>query len=539
MSGGAPQRAPGSPAVVAGEAERFVPACDGPDLAYEHLHRYVLAARVVGRGMRVLDLACGSGYGTQILRDAGAEVFALDRDLRPGAAPLRRVCARAEQLPFAAGCFDAVVCFEAIEHVPDPPAVLDEIVRVLRGPRILLVSTPDRDLYSGRAHHENPFHCAELSRSEFEALLGARFPHVTLHGQSLWAGSWIARLGDDPPGALGPRTVTPLADPRAGAPERAVGAPWAEPSERILPTPVYLIAACAGAREGADRLAETLPSETVLHDTGQWLLGRWFAGLREAAALLAQIEHAREGIDDLEAQVAAARDENDSLNEQAEAARAAFTDLESQLERARAHDAELVTQLSRAREGQEDLERQLGAARTAADDLAGQLARARDGQTRLEQELGNSRAQTEQLESELARAREGQHDLEEQLTAARAHAAGLARQIEDARLSHGDLEAQVEAARVRNGALTSELARAAAAQRDLERQIEAAREAGADQAAQIEAARALVADLSSQLERAAIDNRALVAERDRLAARLEPRLVRWAVALARADRPAE
>lgn len=58
----------------------------------------------------------------------------------PAAAAVR---GGAEQLPFAAQRFDAVVCFEMIERVTQPQRVLAEIARVLQPDGVALVSTPD------------------------------------------------------------------------------------------------------------------------------------------------------------------------------------------------------------------------------------------------------------------------------------------------------------------------------------------------------------------------------------------------------------
>ncbi|MCE1185308.1 MAG: class I SAM-dependent methyltransferase, partial [Rhodocyclales bacterium] len=56
--------------------ERFVPELHG-EIRYEHLHRYVLAAGAV-KGLRVLDVACGEGYGSAILASAARSVTGVD-----------------------------------------------------------------------------------------------------------------------------------------------------------------------------------------------------------------------------------------------------------------------------------------------------------------------------------------------------------------------------------------------------------------------------------------------------------------------------
>jgi len=94
------------PRDVAGDAERFLPEAHGPIPAYEHAHRYALAASVL-EGRRVLDLACGAGYGTRILR---------------AAEPIRKLFlhppgGREEPL-FQAKCLDAIDAIEGQKARP-------------------------------------------------------------------------------------------------------------------------------------------------------------------------------------------------------------------------------------------------------------------------------------------------------------------------------------------------------------------------------------------------------------------------------------
>src|SRR2546421_10761412 len=59
--------------------ERFLPSCSG-EIAYEHWHRYAFARRFVA-GKRVLDAACGEGYGTGLLAAVAANVIGIDIDI--------------------------------------------------------------------------------------------------------------------------------------------------------------------------------------------------------------------------------------------------------------------------------------------------------------------------------------------------------------------------------------------------------------------------------------------------------------------------
>jgi 2-polyprenyl-6-hydroxyphenyl methylase / 3-demethylubiquinone-9 3-methyltransferase len=90
-------------------------------------------------GRLVLDAGCGGGLVARELAAAGATVVGLDRSLGSlgvarravGAAAFLPAQGRLERLPFADGAFDAVVAADVLEHVPDLPAVVAELARVL------------------------------------------------------------------------------------------------------------------------------------------------------------------------------------------------------------------------------------------------------------------------------------------------------------------------------------------------------------------------------------------------------------------------
>lgn len=174
--------------------ERFVPGeMRGQLLEAEHLARYHLA-RGLAVGRRVLDAGCGTGYGTIMLLEAGAEAATgLDRDEAAlgAAAELGSEAtftqADLAELPFADASFDLVVCFEAIEHVEDPGRVLAELRRVLTGPGVLIISSPNRDHYPPG----NPHHRHEFVPEELRAALAGRFAHVALLRQQAWTTSLI------------------------------------------------------------------------------------------------------------------------------------------------------------------------------------------------------------------------------------------------------------------------------------------------------------------------------------------------------------
>lgn len=138
----------------------------------EHLARYSWATRW-SRQRRILDVACGTGYGSKMLIDAGAgDVLGVDisgEALRFAVKTYRitTVQANATILPINNSEFDLAVSFETIEHVTDAQDFLREINRVLRPGGVLLLSTPNSELSA----HVNPFHVREYTRSELLAVL--------------------------------------------------------------------------------------------------------------------------------------------------------------------------------------------------------------------------------------------------------------------------------------------------------------------------------------------------------------------------------
>ena len=182
--------------------ERCVPWVPSPQLVYEHFHRYLWAASLVG-DRRVLDLASGEGFGAAILGQSASEVVGIDIDPHTiehssrnyGAANIDfRVGDGHDLSAFDDGSFGAVVAFEMIEHVADQARVLTEIARVLAPDGLLIMSTPDRNAYADANEQENPFHVHELTTDEFTALLRTRFAHVAAWGQRPVTGSSMSAL---------------------------------------------------------------------------------------------------------------------------------------------------------------------------------------------------------------------------------------------------------------------------------------------------------------------------------------------------------
>lgn len=183
---------------LAWTGERLVTTCHRP-LVYEHLHRYALAFGLA-KGKRVLDIACGEGYGANLLADVGSKVIGVDLDAATIAHAkakyrlrnLHFVRGSCTEIPCPDQSIDLVASFETIEHISEHDAFLSEIKRVLAPGGILVISSPHKAEYQKVSEAANPFHEAELDHDEFVQLIAKTFKHYVAAKQRLVIGSWIA-----------------------------------------------------------------------------------------------------------------------------------------------------------------------------------------------------------------------------------------------------------------------------------------------------------------------------------------------------------
>jgi SAM-dependent methyltransferase len=171
-----------------GAAEEHLTRDPGSELWGEHRGRYRFASAYAA-GRRTLDVACGAGFGLEMLVDAGARAIGLDlgasalaeaRRARPG---VRLVRADALRLPLPDASVEVVVSMETIEHVPDAMRLLSEFRRILVPGGTLVVSTPNRAFGPERLHTGNPFHVREFTADELATLLRSGFAEVCVYGQ--------------------------------------------------------------------------------------------------------------------------------------------------------------------------------------------------------------------------------------------------------------------------------------------------------------------------------------------------------------------
>ncbi|MES0444978.1 MAG: methyltransferase domain-containing protein [Desulfobacterales bacterium] len=156
------------------------------DIRRDHVARYEFAADRL-KDKQVLDCACGVGYGSKILAEAGARVKAVDIDQEAidyakehyAHGNVVHVVADASVIgPFNG--YDAVVSFETIEHLEDPLPALKRYSKIAS---LLIASVPNESVFP---YSENIlYHHRHYTAEQFENLLNrAGYEVLEWHGQA-------------------------------------------------------------------------------------------------------------------------------------------------------------------------------------------------------------------------------------------------------------------------------------------------------------------------------------------------------------------
>lgn len=143
----------------------------------DHVARYEFAARRIVPGSRIIDFACGIGYGTRILAAAGHAARGFDIDgeaLEYGrehyAHPRAQLGYGNGRAPAGLGEADAAVCFETLEHLEDPRPLLKALRQAAP---MLIASVPNEDVmpWLQAPGIGTSFHFRHYTRREFQKLL--------------------------------------------------------------------------------------------------------------------------------------------------------------------------------------------------------------------------------------------------------------------------------------------------------------------------------------------------------------------------------
>ena len=185
--------------------ERTLPDVPEENYWYQrHVAVYEWIAERVA-GLRVVDLASGEGYGSDLLARSAADVIGVDAN--PEAFEHARVKYARGNLSFERGLVeefdterDAVVFLQTIEHIQEPGKLLERIARIAP---VAYISTPNRLTLAGpdAEKSDNPWHLREYDAGEFRELLEPHFSEVELlglfHARKLRAHELAIRAGWD------------------------------------------------------------------------------------------------------------------------------------------------------------------------------------------------------------------------------------------------------------------------------------------------------------------------------------------------------
>ncbi|MGI8469850.1 MAG: glycosyltransferase [Pyrinomonadaceae bacterium] len=158
----------------------------------EHAARYIFALPYVEK-KSVLDIACGTGYGIELLKGKAQSVTGVDIDFE-AASQARKECDEKSfvligdgtNLPFADRSFDVVTSFETLEHLRDRGKFVSELKRVLRKDGVLILSTPNANYTKPvNGKPSNPFHIFEYKPEQLRAELARQFEVRDFLGQTL------------------------------------------------------------------------------------------------------------------------------------------------------------------------------------------------------------------------------------------------------------------------------------------------------------------------------------------------------------------
>ncbi len=186
--------------------ERVIPDdIEHRHLYFEHIARYAYG-RLFAQGKRILDVGCGTGYGSAYLAAQGAlSVEGIDVSVE-GIAYARKhfhlgnltyQVADATRIPFSDDLFDLCVSFEVIEHIENDRAYLKEMKRVLNQNGVLILSTPNKSKSSPDSEQPlNSFHVREYRYEDLYAVLTSEFDYVQILGQHYAEGFRFTKRSD-------------------------------------------------------------------------------------------------------------------------------------------------------------------------------------------------------------------------------------------------------------------------------------------------------------------------------------------------------
>ncbi len=150
-----------------------------------HLVRYIFALKFTKPSYVVLDVPCGTGYGSALLAQKSKFVYGIDNSdiaIKRAKELFKKenteyIIADMYKMSFLRDkSINLIISFEGIEHISNPQQFLLEAKRILKDNGKLVISTP-------RKPHGSPFHIIEYSLEEYKKLLSKEFIIEKMFGQ--------------------------------------------------------------------------------------------------------------------------------------------------------------------------------------------------------------------------------------------------------------------------------------------------------------------------------------------------------------------
>lgn len=168
-------------------------------IAIEHLHRYKFASNFI-KNKIVLDIACGEGYGSNLLSKNASKVIAVDIDKETlehaknkySTSNIDFKHGSVTNIPLLSKSIDVIVSFETLEHILEHEKMIDEFKRVIKDDGIIIISSPNKLNYTDKVNHVNTHHLKELYESEFIDLMKNNFEFFDIYYQDYINNSVIA-----------------------------------------------------------------------------------------------------------------------------------------------------------------------------------------------------------------------------------------------------------------------------------------------------------------------------------------------------------
>lgn len=171
--------------------ERVIPGSSSNFMYMEALSRYIFALKFAQKNINVLDLGCGTGYGSACLAQRSKYVLGIDINLdaiKYASSHYKRKNLEFKKCDiFETGIFkekyDLICSFEVIEHLTDPKKYLKIIKNSLNPYGVVLISTPNIKFSSPEGIIDSSYHVREFNLSELKNLLLGEFKKVEIFGQ--------------------------------------------------------------------------------------------------------------------------------------------------------------------------------------------------------------------------------------------------------------------------------------------------------------------------------------------------------------------